>query len=108
MKIPKKFKENFLIALRSGLFDQAQRQLRVFKEDKSIGFCCLGVACLVAKIPEHELVGKLYPSMLNHEAKNYDKLPKFFKEHSNIVDLAKMNDSGSSFEDIADYIEKNY
>ena len=43
-KLPKEFKEKWLSALRSGEYTQAREALWVGN-----GYCCLGVACKVAK-----------------------------------------------------------
>ena len=109
VKIPKLFKEKLLIALRSGLFDQARYLLRnKIKNSEKIGFCCLGVACLVAEIPEESLINITVLRIQNKKTENYHKLPKWFKIDQKVDHLLKMNDAGNSFEEIADYIEKNY
>ena len=102
-KLPKRFKEKWVIALRSGLFDQTRNRLA----DQS-GYCCLGVACLIAGIPEKNLKGTGLPNGIY----NKKQLPKFFYSDANasiITTLTRMNDAdGNSFEEIADYIEKEF
>ena len=89
-------KAAWLKALREGKYQQARQRLRCGN-----GFCCLGVLCDL-----------LYPAAWDQDelvlvGVRYDKfapvalLPKQLQRA-----LAKMNDSGMSFEQIADWLEE--
>lgn len=129
MSLPKGFKKKWIAALRSGKYKQAKSKLldvaypvghdRYGNAKLGKGYCCLGVAChiqgiqnryledipliygsLITKatkkgVPE-ELVGVAYD---NDDDETYNPL---------VAKLAAMNDRDkSSFEKIADWIEKN-
>jgi hypothetical protein len=119
MKLPPETKARWLHALRHDDYRQAREMLRAYGEDGRPSYCCLGV-----------LVETLEPGRLNNE---YDKdfLDECIRGNEEfIVDhglqalgtsralpdgvltdvesiLVKMNDSGASFDEIADYIEEN-
>ena len=107
-KLPIKFKEKWLAALRSGEFKKGKGYLE--KEDKKgSSFCCLGVACKITH-PKLDIKGKHY--IENKVKKKTTKIPKILKgdDDDNILvkKLSEMNDSGKySFNRIADWIEKN-
>lgn len=106
-------KEKWLSALRSG--DYQQTQLKLHTDD---GFCCLGVLC--------DLYGKEHNvewNLVEDEDHNYymfqDKkacLPPSVVEWAGVesrnpviceTPLAELNDDGSTFNEIADLIEKH-
>lgn len=105
----KKFKAKWLNALRSGKYAQTKETLA-----DTDGFCCLGVACVVAGIPLNKIGDNALPSDLREE--DQMKLPPFFRE----ADYAKgknaekivnkcvnMNDTQNlTFKQIADRLEK--
>lgn len=111
-------KKKWLDALRSNKYQQG----RYFLQRKG-KFCCLGVLCEIAEVPavltqdatytEEIAEGKLYAYDGNTSCPNpilLEKLGLGSTDYSRmeIVDqLTKMNDNGQSFEEIADYIEKN-
>lgn len=91
-------KAKWIEALRSGRYLQARERLRAGK-----GFCCLGVLCdLVDPAAwEGERWGdatSVLPMAINNKY-------NINGDQENVV--AKMNDDGSSFAEIADYIEAN-
>ena len=106
-------KEKWLSALRSG--DYKQTQLKLHTDD---GFCCLGVLCdLYGK--EHNVEWKLAEDDYSN---NYEfqeepeRLPLFVIEWAGVkndnpeiceTSLAELNDTGSTFNEIADLIEKH-
>jgi hypothetical protein len=122
-------KEEWIEALRSGNYEQTQGALR--KDDK---FCCLGVLCDISGEGEWasesdddgeigyvvpiERVGTQEDLYGFHSSKDtvtfFGTLPLFIREEMNlnlieVVKLAGFNDSGYTFEDIADKIEsENY
>lgn len=98
-------KTKWLEALRSGKYEQGRCLLRS-SDDK---FCCLGVLCDVADVQWSPGAGKFY-AMGGELKAAY--LPDSFKESFGINDseeriLTQSNDDGSSFADIANYIEAN-
>lgn len=100
------FKVQWLEALRSGKYEQATKVLR----SRSDCFCCLGVACdlldstkwLQGENPDGLDWGECASSMTDE--KLADALGLF---QDTIIKLASMNDTGTSFEAIAAYIEQN-
>lgn len=111
----KQHRTELVSALRSGKYAQTQNCLR-----DGTGYCCLGVACDISKMGEWVLAtskvlffyqlksGECVTSSLPDPVKDY------FGFHSTEGDfgndyagrsLASLNDSGASFEKIADIIE---
>ena len=107
-------------ALRSGAYKQGAHQLVSDKDE----FCCLGVACNISKQPlEWKRRGGAWrmsgasatlPAAIQEEFGFYSdggdrRDGKFFIidgiKYWNLMDA---NDSDVSFEDIADYIERNW
>lgn len=100
-------KEKWIAALRSGFYKQTGGRLRS-PEDS---FCCLGVLCDITHPecwqPEDVVVpfkyenikrfGTVPPPLMNEVEMNSDQM----------FELAGMNDRGSNFNQIADYIEQN-
>ena len=115
--------EAWLKDLRSGKYDQAQRTLR--NQD---GFCCLGVACDTYRkrvggewIELLDGTGEYHfrPKGVTREHASGGYLPEpvrawlgldspegSFYESNAPLNLANLNDDGTSFEEIADLIEK--
>jgi hypothetical protein len=108
-------------ALRSGEYEQGKGVL-VNDEDQ---FCCLGVACNISK-QDLEWVKRpwgtwyigeectILPKSIQKEfgfysvmgkRSDYKSLEIGYKKYSS---LARANDGGCTFEQIADYIEKHY
>lgn len=99
-KLPEDFKAKWVAALRSGEYKQGKYLLH--DEGR---FCCLGVACRVAGL-DINLIG--YSKYTN--SMPYRSMPSFFRyadPGSPAWGLAKMNDNGKTFSEIADYIEAN-
>lgn len=103
-----KLKKTWLKALRSGEYKQGQGVLC-----KKGGFCCLGVAYDVLEDGDWELVDAeegrwKIPSKLNTGAQflpRPDMYSDWGLDHDDVQRVAKMNDEGKSFEEIADWIE---
>ena len=115
VKLPKVFKAKWLKALRSGKFKQAQAQLCV-KEGDSVSYCCLGVACRIVHpkmdLEEHGLIAK---SQFRNKYESV-RVPKLLHGGTDtsmldfnpvVKTLTDMNDGGSSFKQIANFISKN-
>ncbi len=113
--------KNWIKALRSGRFKQGQEHLRSTKDE----FCCLGVRChqarkrLGLKVEKEddkygynkETAG--LPEKVREDLKMIgslgcftDKQPHRIGKHKKYA-LAFHNDSGATFLQIADFIEKN-
>lgn len=115
-KLPEDFKKTWLWALRSGTYKQGKMYL--YDRQKN-AFCCLGVACDIA---DPELNIDYIGLIANYEQKSLEtpvkdvKIPDLLKGSFDTTDedfnpvvklLSNMNDDGATFEEIADYIEKN-
>jgi hypothetical protein len=102
-------KSKWLTALRNGQYAQGRNFLRR-NSDGTDGFCCLGVLCDLVDptkwMGESDGGTRVYseieggrcwaPITVEHAAK---------MTHDESITLAKMNDDGKSFAEIADYIE---
>lgn len=115
-KLPKRFKEKWVKALRSGEYEQGQDELY---NEKTNNFCCLGVAANICGISTKRL--NYVPLLSNwyfsedeilKENKNLPKVligsnEKEDDDYSAIVEkLVNFNDNGKSFNWIASYIER--
>jgi hypothetical protein len=112
-KLDPEFKEKWVSALRSGEFEQGLHRLYLNNT-----YCCLGVAGELCGISPSEMENKgvfivdpLDVACENTLLINDGILPKQIIGEStsnNIVyELTSMNDNGSSFNKIADWIEEN-
>lgn len=108
-KMDQEFKARWVAALRSGEYKQGYGRMRTGNR-----FCCLGVVCdLVdpSRWEEGDRGRHLYADLSPHKL-GWEGYPP--KETAASVglslrhmqDLAKMNDREFSFEEIADYIER--
>jgi hypothetical protein len=100
-------KEKWVAALRGGYYKQTTGMLRSLGDE----FCCLGVLCDIThpecwqpqdavrpfKYKNIKRFGTVPPALMNEVGINGDQM----------FDLAGMNDRGSNFNQIADYIEQN-
>lgn len=108
-----KLKAKWVSELRSGNYTQARGAL--FRETE--GYCCLGILCKAvgAEFEKVEGSAQWWPVLDGkrldpHNGDEY--IGREFREKIGLeqvpqYDLAKMNDSGKSFAEIADYIEAN-
>ena len=126
IELPEEFREKWLEHLRSDEFGQTQNELA----DGNGNYCCLGVACKTAGYSDYFLRevnsatglgktsnGELMPFMsyisspessLNGNGFNLNKVPDILKGDKDFPDkLAGLNDSGCSFKEIANFIERN-
>ncbi len=101
-------KTKWVTALRSGEYKQGKARLRTQGDE----FCCLGVLCEILAPSRWTLmdegsphrywqhgIGESFPDDVANEEAGLD-----VKEGEY---LANMNDTGSSFAEIADYIDQN-
>lgn len=120
-------KEKWLNALRSGKFSQAQRRLR-----KNGAYCCLGVLCELYRQevggewrgdPDgyedngvtvfwagrgHDYSATVLPAAVRKWAGLVNNSPAVRPDKEVVeVELAHLNDHGSSFAEIADLIEEH-
>jgi hypothetical protein len=125
-RIESKFKEKWLVALRSDIYTQIQGRLG----DGSDGRCCLGVGADVAGVhnflrandqatENSEHVTRMYSDEnVDEDTYSYDHIKSDFPSQDMLYKmggldcqdastLAEMNDNGETFAKIADYIEEN-
>lgn len=133
-KLPKEFKNKWIAALRSGEYIQGKEFLmssnsidREFDEDGNeifvdtpdiqYKFCCIGVAGFICGIPKLRLFkNPIFASSEDWSKEELETIPELLRggclreisDYNEIVDdLTQMNDSGKTFQEIADYIENN-
>lgn len=108
----KKFKKQWIHALRSGKYEQRHGQLY---EEITNTYCCLGVLCEIALIPRIKS-DYIYKNVSHHDhlsdmvSNSYpNELIKLFEisesEENHLIHLN--DDEMSNFNAIADYIEEN-
>ena len=100
MALFKSIKDKWVKALRSGEFNQTDGTLRRDHGDGSVGYCCLGVLREVVD-PNDQRSKDNEGGLLNSV-----QLGTYGLDRRAQSKLADMNDAGSSFDEIADYIEK--
>jgi hypothetical protein len=99
----KEIKEKWLKALRSGEYKQGRNLLYQSKIDGTEErYCCLGVLCDVLNVPREEIIAK------SRSVNVYDLTGVGLMSINEARRLSDMNDSGSSFEEIAKVIEEEY
>ena len=104
--MPKEFAEKWLQELRSGKYKQGIEQLAKKLDFEDYEFCCLGVACMInqkdVKLLESGFID-------NNILINAVSVPEEItgSENDLVNALTKMNDCGTSFLDIANWIEEN-
>ena len=114
-RLPKDFADEWLEALRSGKYNQADG---VLYDSKYNEYCCLGVACRI-KYPLHYLKNCEggYASLISvgldpyNVRYNLKKIPNELKgdclDNDLVNKLTSMNDNGKTFSEIANWIEDN-
>jgi hypothetical protein len=111
MHTPRKVMKRWIAALRSGKYKQGKNALRTHDR-----FCCLGVLCdLNAKdggapweAPAKNNTSGFY-AYGDRELRLPDDLANYLKLNAYDVDeLIYKNDNGSSFKEIANFLEKTY
>ena len=116
MKMPKKLKEEWIKALRSGEYEQGKKRLRTLYRDGSEKFCCLGVLCDIGIDGVWDDDTCIMPA----ERHAYDDHSIGVPSQADLIAmgigdpfdgtyfyLAEMNDEANSFDEIADWIEDN-
>ena len=102
----KKLKKEWIKALKSGEYVQGVGSLWNRKQNN---YCCLGILGKVCGVTG--LSGNLKYEFLdsaNLNLKGLSKIPKELQGTGGVAEvLAHMNDTGYTFEEIAQYIEKN-
>lgn len=109
-KLPPEFKQKWIDALRSGKYTQCKSELASLTG----GYCCLGVACIVAGHRYEDLIGLGFIGNSDEHGVKYfktDLVPALIQGSSVAgisYKLQQMNDvAEKSFNEIADYIEEN-
>lgn len=100
------FKKKWIEALRSGEYRQGTHCLRSI-ENK---YCCLGVACDLFYGTNKWIENKeeyLY-EINNQKIFSYNLNQYIELSDKEMDDLMQLNDGGKTFEEIADYIEKEF
>jgi len=122
--LPKNFKEEWVKALKSGNYTQGAGALRREMDNttnpgSTPEYCCLGVACSVAGVPEEYISGEWIEQQYEFEKYRYSKVPEILhggSDDNELVEvLSTMNDTHTrdtsehkfSFTDIADWIDDN-
>lgn len=119
----KEIAEKWVAALRSGEYKQGKEFLRTATDE----FCCLGVLCdlavkngvIISPRPRgegraYEYDGDSISGVSSRTVRTWsglrDFLGEFFKDElrTGKMSLARMNDNGKTFTEIADIIEKHY
>lgn len=106
-KLPKVFKEKWLIALRGGEYKQCKGRLH---DDGR--YCCLGIACMIHRVSVSQMDD--YP-LKGASNQSFSNIPKYMDVIVNGKDmhttpsqiLIGMNDKGESFNKIANWIDTN-
>lgn len=116
IKLRPEDKKAWVDALLSDEYLQGSGELAKNLGDGKIGYCCLGVYCVVKGIDTVEIMNKavadITPWVVEPALLQYGAVPEPFKEGPNQDQfvgafLASMNDSGSTFSDIAAWISDN-
>ncbi len=97
-KLPQELKTEWIAALRSGEYKQCKNKLT-----DGVGYCCLGVLCDIKNVCSDDTYVIIDPSGV---------IPEFLQgsamENAEVVGmLTGMNDDGTPFSEIADWIEQN-
>lgn len=115
-------KNQWVTALRSGEFIQGRQRLRsdTISDDGicTSSFCCLGVLCELYDRAHPENIGYdrgrgyfLHIASIPDEVREWseltDTLGVFYPE-GNMTSLSALNDTGSTFEEIADLIDQHF
>ena len=112
MKMNPEWKAKWLVALRSGLYEQGRRQLENLRPNGNTEYCCLGVLReLVQPNIDHDahndvlyLTGDIAKTVGLPETDDFDAAIAGENVQNH---LGELNDGGSTFPQIADWIEKN-
>jgi hypothetical protein len=101
VKLPKKIKEKWVAALRSGKYRQGNGSLYSHDFNNNRYYCCLGVLGVVCGYKTGTLEHNSFPDI------HRNKFPRGFRGITEInKKLATFNDNGKSFKWIASYIER--
>lgn len=108
-----KVKGKWLAALRSGKYRQGQSALAQRDSSKHVRYCCLGVLCEITPeaVRDASALSDLNYSYTYGSDSSDAYLPGSLRNDVNITPkqqyaLARMNDDGVSFSEIADWIEE--
>jgi len=98
-------KKKWLTALRSGKFKQGRHSLRNSGKE----YCCLGVLCEITGNGKNRKMGDAYPLLEKFTSPGFRGIPTTFVglHPRTQMRLAKLNDNGTTFEEIARYISRN-
>lgn len=116
-RLPKRFKQGWIKALRSGKYQQGESFLKKTDENNVERYCCLGVACEITKNPIREYDdswitkynnknGKIPKLLVGKGDHSVDDNGDILPEGVITQKLSGMNDGGRSFKYIAKWIER--
>jgi hypothetical protein len=91
-----KIKSKWVKALRSGRYKQANSVLL----DRDGAYCCLGVLAKIQGVPKEELFCKMTSNLPQGKNAGLRRTSRDL--------LARMNDEGKTFKEIAAYIARRY
>lgn len=114
--------KKWLAALRSGRFKQIKNNLCARKGQKSLGYCCLGVACEIFRKENPDILIRNRDLVYEFDDGNEDTfLPSPVRKwlglgteggdplNQDLPSCVSMNDDdGFSFREIADRLERNH
>jgi len=128
-RLPREITEKWLVALRSGEYDQGQGKLKIVRDEETsklfskpkVTYCCLGVLGMICGIEDKYLIGKNdfnASIILYNGVEAFDNASEFIKTYGVPVELTASSDlvqkliglndtDGYSFKVIADWIENN-
>lgn len=107
-------KEPWLAALRSGEFKQAQGSLvRGLRDGQGnptgqLGYCCLGVLCVAMGWELRDEIGGAFTGISSGPPQLIGPYNDSGLTDDNRAYLAQLNDSGRTFAEIADVIEREF
>lgn len=124
-------KAKWLAALRSGDYAQAKGSLKddLYEDENnpteatSVGYCCLGVLCELARQEGGVLtsISKSFSGIYNYDGESgllpfsvqqwsglNDSSPEYQNEDGEYIWLTDLNDNGKTFAELADIIEEKF
>ena len=111
MKMNQEWKNKWLIALRSGLYQQTVQYLRNLdytEKGNVVCYCCLGVLCQIVDAEGWDSPDPDRPTTHRGSASypGYEICEETGLTETLAAEAAALNDDGKSFSEIADWIEE--
>lgn len=103
----RELRDKWVAALRSGTYKQTTKGVLRMRRG---GYCCLGVLCEIEGVPKDKSETHMGKSVWAYDGEHFS-LPSQFREDESLMiwqsALQKLNDWGTKFPKLADYIEAN-